>query len=199
MYNAGIVSDLGIVAIIWGNFSLDLQILLFIQEHLRTAWLTPIMRLLSLAGNAGLLWIVLAAILLLPPKTRRTGAAMLVSMGLCYLLNDIVLKYLVQRPRPFLASEELMVLVSLPTSWSFPSGHTCSSFAAACSIWRTQGKKAGIPAAILAALIGFSRMYVGVHYPTDVLCGMLVGIFGSLAVYRLLLLRWSWFRKGTKK
>ncbi len=172
---------------------MDLQILLFIQDHIRTDWLTPIMKGLSIAGNAGILWIVLSVLLLIPKKTRRTGVAILIAMGACYLLNDMVIKNLVQRARPFLASEALLPLVTRPTSYSFPSGHTCSSFAAACTIWRMHGKKYGIPAVILAALIGFSRMYVGVHYPTDVLCGMLIGIFGSWGVYALLK-RTKWYR-----
>lgn len=174
---------------------MDLQILLFIQEHLRADWLSAIMTALSVAGNAGLIWIVMAVVLLFPAKTRRTGVLMLVSMGLCYVCNDLIIKNLVQRARPFTVSEALSPLVALPSSYSFPSGHTCSSFAAALSIWRMHGKKAGIPALILAALIGFSRMYVGVHYPTDVLCGLLVGSFGSWGVF-LLMKRVPWFRRG---
>jgi undecaprenyl-diphosphatase len=173
---------------------MDLQILLFLQNHVRVSWLDPIMKALSVAGNAGLCWIILGLALLAWPKTRRTGFTMLAAMAVCYVFNDLVVKLLVQRPRPFTVCAELHPLVALPASWSFPSGHTCSSFAAACSIYRTNGRRAGIPAFLVAAGIGFSRMYVGVHYPTDVLCGMLIGIFGSWAVWKGLW-KWEWYRK----
>ena len=173
--------------------ALDSGILLWLQENLRGGLLDGPLTLLTTLGNAGILWIVLSVAMLCVPRTRRAGGLALVAMGICYLCNDMLIKELVARPRPFVTVPELLPMVDPPGSWSFPSGHTCSSFAAA-GIWcRTLGRtwmKAA--AVVLAALMGFSRLFVGVHYPTDVLVGMCVGILGSQVIY------WAycrWFQK----
>lgn len=162
----------------------DEAVLIWLQEVLRCDLLNLPLTMLTTLGNAGILWIVLSLLMLTREKTRKAGAMALVAMGVCYLCNDMVIKLLVARPRPFATVQELVPLVAPPTSWSFPSGHTCASFAAA-GIWcRTLDRrwmKAG--ALLLAALMGFSRMYVGVHYPSDVLVGMLVGLAGSQIVW----------------
>ena len=91
-------------------------------------------------------------------------------------------KNLVARTRPYEVVEGLVPLISKPTDYSFPSGHTCASFACTLVLYRILPKKYGVPAVLLAALIAFSRLYVGVHYPTDVLGGLAVGIFSSCLV-----------------
>jgi undecaprenyl-diphosphatase len=83
----------------------------------------------------------------------------------------------VQRPRPFVTFTDLKIIIPTPSEFSFPSGHTASSFAAASVFYKHLPRKIGIPAIVLAGLIGLSRLYVGVHYPTDVIAGVLMGIF----------------------
>lgn len=168
-------------------YELDCSILLFLQTHVRCAPLSAVFIPLTMLGEAGILWIILCIPLLFFPKTRKAGWMTLLSMLLCYLFNDHVLKPLVERPRPFLSLDTLDTLVTWPGSHSFPSGHACSSVAAAATFW--QGLKGkGVDwfrylAVVLAVLMVFSRMYVGVHYPTDVLAGSLVGFAGSSLIW----------------
>lgn len=168
------------------------SILLFFQNYIRSDILTAFLVPLTHSDAHGELWIVFSLLLISHPKTRKAGWMGLFSLLFCYLLNDGVIKNLVQRPRPWMDFSALSRLVSDPTSFSFPSGHTNSSFAAANAyrLSLTKDEPAsrwivGISFA-LAVFMGISRMYVGVHYPTDVLGGMLVGLLGSALVCRLL-------------
>lgn len=168
---------------------IDDHILMFVQEHLRIEFLTPLVTFISHLGDAGLFWIVFALILTFIPKTRKYGALALSSLLFCFLINNVALKNLVARPRPYTRLPDLIMLMKCPADYSFPSGHSCASFAVASSLMWTMDKrwnKVKIPAIILASLIALSRIYVGVHYPTDVLVGTLIGIFGSLLICRLL-------------
>ena len=154
---------------------LDHSILLMIAKHLHADWLTPIMRRITAFGNFGAIWIVLAAILLLIPRTRRYGAAIALAIVLTTVVGEFVLKPFVARPRPFLQYSDLTALIPPPSSFSFPSGHTGSSFAAATALF-AMNRRAGLAAYVLAILIGFSRLYLCVHFPTDVAAGALLGI-----------------------
>ena len=154
---------------------LDSQILLFIQNFIRNDFLDPIMLFFTYAGEAGTVWIIISVCLLFSKKYRKAGILTLLCLLICYIANDLIIKNLVMRPRPFTVISELHVLSALPDSWSFPSGHACSSFAASYALTRGCGKKVGF-AYILAAIIAFSRPYVGVHYLSDILVG---GIFGT--------------------
>lgn len=164
----------------------DSAVLLFIQETLRTDFLNGIMPVITHLGDSGFIWILLGIVLLFPPKTRRSGFDLLVCLALAYVFNDLILKPLVARARPFDALEEITILINAPSSFSFPSGHTNASFAAAFALTRAFGKK-GAWSYILAVLIAFSRCYVGVHYPTDVMVGMIVGTASAALAY--------WFSK----
>ena len=154
--------------------SMDYNILLLIADRLRGGVLDPVMTMLSLIGNGGAVWITLAVLLLFFRKTRRAGAAMLLAMLAGFLVGNLWLK-LVMRPRPFVPPRDMTALFAPGDRWSFPSGHALSSFAAATALWCFH-KKTGVLALVLAALIAFSRLYASVHYPTDVLAGMLIGI-----------------------
>ena len=105
---------------------------------------------------------------------------MLISLAINAFFTNITLKDLIARPRPFHVSDEILPLIALPSSFSFPSGHTSGSLTAALALYKTTPKKYGVPAVILAALIGISRIYVGVHYPTDVLGGVVIAIVSSV-------------------
>ena len=137
--------------------SVDYNILLLIADRLRGGVLDPVMTMLSLIGNGGAVWITLLAML--------AG----------FIVGNLWLKELVMRPRPFVTHSDLTALLAPGDRWSFPSGHALSSFAAATALWCFH-KKTGVLALVLAALIAFSRLYASVHYPTDVLAGMLIGI-----------------------
>lgn len=162
---------------------LDDNMLLAIQ-NIRVDWFSPIMIFVSAIGEAGMVWILLGLVLSIIPKTRKIGILSLVSLLLCFLFNNIFLKNFVARPRPYTRLADLTIIVSYPTEFSFPSGHSCSSFATAGSIWNSgrQWNAIRIPAMILAILIAFSRLYVGVHYPSDVLVGALIGLVGSTLI-----------------
>ena len=102
------------------------------------------------------------------------------------LATNVLLKNLVHRIRPYVALENLSILVSEPSDWSFPSGHATASFAAAWALFRLAPKKVGVPALLLAILIALSRLYEGVHYPTDVLAGAAIGILSGESSVRLI-------------
>lgn len=158
----------------------DFSILYWIRDHIVCEALTPIMKAITTAGNGGMIWIALCVILICFKKTRRIGIAAAISLALVGLLNNDIIKPIVERPRPF-QQQELELLIAAPGGFSFPSGHTSSSFAVATAVF-LKDKKIGIPALILAALMGFSRLYFFVHFPSDVFVGMLEGIFVAIAV-----------------
>ncbi len=160
---------------------LDGNILLIIQEFLRNPILTPIMKVITTLGNSGLIWILLTLLLLAVPRTRRVGYMLTVALLGTLIVNNIILKNLVARTRPYEVIEGLTYLVRKPSDLSFPSGHAGCSFSAACIMFRRLPKKYGIPALALAILISLSRLYVGVHYPSDVLFGVISGIVISFA------------------
>ena len=164
---------------------LDGEILLQIQQHLRSDMLTPFMKSVTFLGNGGWFWILCAVVLLVIPKTRKTGCAAALSLIFGAIVTNLLLKNIVARPRPFAEIEALIPLITKPKDFSFPSGHTTASFAVALVMLRMLPKKFGIPAVVLAALVAFSRLYLGIHYPTDVLAGALVGWLSALCAMKL--------------
>ena len=164
--------------------NLDGGFLLFLQESVRNPILDSIMIFITSLGNGGMIWIAATIVLLIPKKTRKAGIMSAVALLGSLIINNNIVKNIVQRPRPFVTFTDLQIIIPTPSEFSFPSGHTSSSFAAAAVFYRHLPKKLGLPAVILAGLIGFSRLYVGVHYPTDVIAGVLMGILLSyLAEY----------------
>ncbi len=159
---------------------LDYSILFWIQEHLVADFLTPVMKLLTTLGNGGLIWIVLSIVLLIFKETRWLGIAALLSLALTAFINNEIIKAVIQRPRPFVGFP-LDLLIKTPGGWSFPSGHTSTSFAAATAIF-IKNKAIGTPALLCAFLIGLSRLYFFVHFPSDVLIGAVEGIIIAVAV-----------------
>ena len=160
--------------------TMDYSILAYISEKWRGGSLDTVWKLFSLLGNYGAVWIALAVLLLFFRKTRRAGLAMLLALGVGYAVGNVWLKELVMRPRPFVTHTDLTPLLDPGDRWSFPSGHTLSSFAAATALFFFH-KKTGLLAYLLAACIAFSRLYASVHYPTDVLAGAVLGILCGLA------------------
>lgn len=167
-------------------FALDGGILLWIQEHLRAPVQDTAISFYTTLGNAGLLFIVLALLMLFWKKTRKAGITALLALAVGFVCTNLILKHLVSRPRPWLEVAGLLPLVQEGDPNSFPSGHTTAAFAFACALWRAAPRAWMKWAALAAAvLMGFSRLYVGVHYPSDVLGGVLIGAFAGWAAWRL--------------
>lgn len=164
--------------------SIDGSILLWIQENLRVNALTPIVKFITSLGNVGMIWIVITLVMLIMKRTRRVGLMCACSLMLSLLINNVLIKNIVARTRPYEAIQAIRPLVALPIDYSFPSGHSAASFACAWVMLRKLPHKYGIPAAVLAICIALSRLYVGVHYPSDVLAGIVSGIvFSYIAEY----------------
>ena len=162
----------------------DISILLYIQEHIRKEWMNGFWRAITFLGDGGWFWILLAVVLLIMKKTRKAGAAAAIALVIGALITNVCLKNMVARVRPYDTYSALIPIVTKPIDWSFPSGHTCASFASAFVYFRLLPKKYGISALVLACMIAFSRLYLGVHCPTDVLAGFLIGLLASvLAVW----------------
>ena len=155
------------------NFELGL--LDKIQEIFSCEFLDKVIPIITKLGDEGLLWIALAVIFLFFKTTRKIGITMGLSLLIGYLVGNLFLKNVIARVRPYNLNTEAVLLIPKLKSFSFPSGHTLSSFEGATSIF-LRNKKWGIPALVLAVLIAFSRMYLYVHYPTDVLAGAILGI-----------------------
>lgn len=163
--------------------------LLWLQETIRQPWLDPIVSFYTQLGDKGLLWIVLCLALLIFPKTRRAGAAGVMALLFSLLFTNILIKPLVTRVRPWLVLEGLVHLVDERDPNSFPSGHTSASIATASALWGTLTPHwARVTVLTAAVLLALSRLYVGVHYPTDVLCGALVGLLCGWLACRLVAL-----------
>lgn len=170
------------------------NILLWIQSNLRSDIITPFMIFITNLGNSGAIWIVLSIGLLIPKKTRKIGVMSLCALFLSVIIDNVILKNLIARTRPCDVIEGLTCLIQRPTDFSFPSGHTGSSFAAAVILFLGLPKKYSFTAIILAALIGFSRLYVGVHYLSDVIGGAVIGTMIAVLVYWIGI---NWVRKET--
>ena len=165
----------------------ELPILFWIREHLTAPFFDAVMPYISSLAHAGEVWILLAVILLCFKKTRKAGVAMGLAMVCGYLVGNLGLKNLFARTRPY-DMVEVELLVAKLHDFSFPSGHTLVSFEAATALWYYH-RRWGIVAFALAAVIGYSRLYLFVHYPTDVVAGALlgvaIGLAAALAVRRL--------------
>lgn len=164
---------------------MELKVLYLIQ-NLHTANLNAFMVCVfnDIVGSKGEIWVVLGIVLFLVPKTRKTGLCVLASYIIAYYIGDGILKDLIARPRPCMANPDIELIVSRPSSFSCPSVHSMLAFASASVIFWNY-RKSGIIALIFAALIGFSRMYFFVHYPSDVLLGTVLGFGIGSAVYYL--------------
>lgn len=163
-------------------FRIDGQILLWIQENIRQDWMTPFWEFITSLGDKGWFWIALSLCFIIPKKTRNAGIAALLSIAVGALFTNAILKELIARTRPYEVVEGLQALIPGPKDFSFPSGHTCASFSAAFTYYRTLPRRYGCILIVLAVLIAFSRLYVGVHYPTDILGGLLIGFAASKIV-----------------
>ena len=167
------------------NIKMELHFLKFL-ESIHSPILDKLMIFITSLGNGGLFWIALGLILLFQKNkdSKRKALNLFLSLIIFSLVGLVILKPIIGRPRPFIV-EAFNLLIKPPMGYSFPSGHTGSSFAAAFTIYY-YNKKQGLLALVLAALIGFSRMYLSVHYPTDVLAGLVLGGLSSLVATKII-------------
>ncbi len=168
--------------------SFDLPILDWIAANLYSPFLDVVMPIITLFCDDGIFWIAVALLLACTKKYRKAGLSMGLAMAMGLLVCNVTMKPLIQRPRPYdfqwtVYAREIPLLVDRMHDFSFPSGHTIASFEA-CTALMLHDKRLGIPATVLAILIAFSRLYLYVHYPTDVIFSLFAGIlFGFLATW----------------
>lgn len=160
--------------------AIDTSVLLWIQNNLRCGFLSAVFVTLSRLGDAGFAYILIGIVLVCFKKTRTCGIVFLISLALGFTLNDVI-KRLVVRVRPFNSCADIITLVKPPKSFSFPSGHSASVFACAVSLYYTK-RRWFVFGLIIAFLTAFSRLYVGVHYPTDVTVGIIIGTVSAIVV-----------------
>ena len=160
------------------------------------AVLDPIFFFLTMLGDHGLFFMLLALVLAIIPKTRKIGLTMAGAIFIGALITNIGLKNIVARPRPYVTSEQFRVYWEAvghgpESDPSFPSGHATAAFASMTALFLTVKKKYSWPGLVLALLVSFSRIYIAVHYPSDVLVGMIIGIGAGVAAYYLVKLFYS--------
>lgn len=152
-------------------------------ESLHMPVLDVIMKLITAFGNGGVFWILFTVFLLFTKKYRSCGIAMAAALIASFIFTNLMIKNLMLRPRPFWVDSSFNLIITAPTDFSFPSGHSSASFAAAVAFFM-QKKKQGIILLALAAAIGISRLYLMVHYPTDVLAGIALGaVYGVIGSF----------------
>lgn len=162
----------------------DASVITAIYENVHSAFLTMFFRIVTLLGEGGIFWIAVAVILLFFKKTRRSGICIGASLLIGVIVGNGIIKNVVARPRPYDAIAGIASVVSHLSDYSFPSGHSLCCFEAGTALAMNRTKWA-IPAYVGAVLVAVSRLFLFVHYPTDVICGALLGVLfgvlGSLA------------------
>lgn len=204
---------------------LDGNLLIDIQEFMHADWLTPVMKVITYFGEDGYFWIAICLLLLLFKRTRRLGIICSLSLAFTFLCCNLIIKPTVDRTRPWIVFREVVRLLSPPGDASFPSGHSANAMGPAwalflaslpvrpskgeagsydytpCLGWQGDGAdpkivhRFGNAAVILALLIGLSRLYLGMHYPSDVAAGLLLGMICATVVF--FAIRMAESRRGT--
>lgn len=189
--------------------SFDFSVFQWIQNNIWCPFLDVAMPIITYLSEGAAIWIVIAITCLFSKKYRKTAITMAFALIVMTLLNDIILKNILQRPRPFNFTEFAPLydglkdglLIGKPSSFSFPSGHAAMSFASAMAIGLNKKWKLFVPSIIFAFLVAFSRNYLMVHYPTDVIFGSLFGMLYAVIAYFLIVrFVYPWFeeRAGSK-
>ena len=186
-----------------GNF------LIGIQEFLNADWLTPIMKFITMLGEKGIFWICICLLLVIFKRTRRLGIICALSLAFTFICCNLIIKPGVDRTRPWVMFTQVIRYLEPPGDSSFPSGHSANAMGPAwamfiasmpargksygdvpCLGWRGNGvspkavHRFGIAAVVLALLIGLSRLYLGMHYPSDVAAGLVLGMVCASVVFQ---------------
>lgn len=164
--------------------NIDRAILMFAHNNMVSTIMDSFMVTITAVGDSACVWIAIGLILLFSTNYRKYGVMLFAALFLCLLVGVLGLKANVARERPFYFYEGIKLLVDMPSSYSFPSTHAMTSFASAAIIYFIN-KKIGIAAYILAVLIAFSRLYLYVNYPSDVLAGFIIGSLIALFVIKV--------------
>lgn len=164
----------------------DEEILLYIQENLRNVSADRIMKAITHLGDMGIFWVIIITVLMLSKKYKKTALIMALTLSIGLLITNLVLKNSVHRKRPFHAIEELFPLIEKPKDWSFPSGHATSSIGCGLAMLKNMPKKYGISGFTIGILISLSRIYLGVHYTSDVVAGALIGTVSALSSEKII-------------
>ena len=160
--------------------SFDLSVLNAIQNTLKCGFLDFLTVFISYLTTSGIIWIAAGIVMLFFKKTRAAGIILLAALALGFLSGDVLLKHLVNRPRPFTVNTDIALLIKQPSGSSFPSTHSVLA-AASTTVLLAKKREVGFIALVLTVCIAFSRLYLYIHYPTDVLCGLLLGILCGAA------------------
>ena len=164
-------------------FNIDDKTIRFINDNMRSEFLDRVMRKISSAGNYGIIWFAVAfALIAMGGEKRRAGLLMIFSLGVEASVCNLIIKPSVKRVRPNDA-HGMVISIDKPKDYSFPSGHTAAAFAAAYSLYLSDKKK-GRGLLLCAAVMGFSRVYLLVHYPFDVIAGAALGMISAGFVHR---------------
>ncbi len=153
----------------------EFEVLEFIRNNLKNGFLDAVMPMVTMCGNMGIFWVVIALVISTKAKYRKCSITMLIGLIFGVLIGNLVVKNAVQRDRPCWIVEMQDMLIANPQDFSFPSGHTLSSFCSAAILYHYD-KRIGIPSFGMAILIAFSRLYLYVHFPTDIVGGAILGI-----------------------
>lgn len=160
----------------------ELGLLNFIQNHLRNPVLDVMFSYVTRLGDGGIFWIALSLLLIIFKRTRKIGITMALSILIGFVVGNLLLKNIFARTRPYDINTEIQLLVGKPHDFSFPSGHTLVSVESAVSVF-LYNKRWGTAAIITAALVALSRLYLYMHYPTDVLFGAILGVLTAFAAF----------------
>lgn len=164
----------------------EIDFLKYIIENIHNDTMTFVMTMITSMGNYGFIWILTAILFLVFKKTRNIGVIESISLVSVFILVNVIIKPIVDRARPFEISLDILnnVLISLPGDGSFPSGHTAAAFAASTAVFCCN-RKYGAYMLVLAVLMGLSRLYFAVHFPTDVMAGLVIGIVIGILSYKI--------------
>lgn len=176
---------------------MQLAVLDFIQNHFRTPAGDVVMPMITRLGNGGIFWILTGVILLISRRYRKAGLIVLTALAIELLLCNVWLKNAVAAVRPCDLNPSVELLIARPRDYSFPSGHTGVSFAAVTALYFGKVRYWYL-FLIVAVLIAFSRMYLYVHFPTDIAGGVLVGTFSGFLSYYFIQKLSGWCRKYGK-
>jgi len=153
---------------------------LYFLQTLHTPFLDKLMVLITHTGDGGFIWILVAFGFTLSKKYRKCGIAMFLTLIVCLLVGNVLLKNIIARARPCWIDQSIALLIDNPKDFSFPSGHTLAAFGAATTAFLIH-KREGLILLIWACLIAFSRLYLFVHYPSDVLASVILGVLIAYA------------------
>lgn len=166
------------------DMDIEFRILNYIQEHFRSGGMDVVMSIISMMGKLSAMWIVIAIVCMIIKKTRQFGFTLTLDLIANFVFGNLIIKPIVSRIRPCVLNRTVQVINSIPFDPSFPSGHTMFAFGAATIIF-IYNKWLGLLAYLFAFVMGFSRMYMYMHFPTDVLIGGILGIIFAVIVYNL--------------